>query len=158
MNHTTRTISTWLRARRRDHTLRRTLMRVEDLLDVYHRAHLTLEDENTAGTDPTVTITFIAKTRHTIQAGMEQAIAFAAISDNQRLKARYLHIAEALNRIDGRIDDLRRRRNEMALLEYEANGMDGDVLTSIRQTLENSGMFLDRIDTVEIDPDEEGWC
>lgn len=51
-----------------------------------------------------------------------------------------------------------RRRNEMALLEYEANGMDGDVLTSIRQTLENSGMFLDRIDTVEIDPDEEGWC
>ena len=144
----------WTANLRRNHLMRQALARVEELSRLYHAAYLMLRDHNMTQ-DDTAAVKYLVLTRRALGRRMDEASAFVAVADG-RLAARYGHVCDSVDRLDEQIDELRRDRNELTLLEYEANGMDGDVIDSIRETLNDTGMFLGRIDSITVNTGEEG--
>lgn len=94
--------------------------------------------------------------RHVIETRfgeLEAYLAAGTLPDRWHAGRRGL-VSDGLDAADELMDKVRTQRNEMLLLEYEANGMPSHVLERIRQAMAGTDGLLGGIEVMPV-PDEE---
>lgn len=92
------------------------------------------------------------RTRKLIGVRLDEAEVYAraASTPNRRMLDRRARLAAVVDEADTLMDKARTRYNEMVLLEYEANGMDVDLLEHARRIMADTGELLGGIEVVRL--------
>lgn len=138
---------TWIRRVRCAWRARRLLADTALLADAYRRMVAALAHEG--GFDEDVFATAY-QTRQLIGARLDEAetYAWASGTPNRRMLDRREHLVAVIDKADTLMDEARTRYNEMVLLEYEANGMDANLLEHARRIIADTGELLGGIEVM----------